>query len=215
MIPTAFILIFSGFFLDCANILFPIQEDTWFKLFNICKDAQILGALTLACHFCSYEMIRTKAVLYMLCVWRVIVLVINATTAPTETNIYLMAALSVILFAWLYRMRLPELESVTPDHNEAYYILLPIRTYKGLFQAVFMPWYPARYETRMVVDGEYVWSIYHGMFARKPIEATNIAELGVKIPIGRRLANHEIWELNSLVGKKSKLGRDCRKFLVV
>lgn len=213
MIYIAFAMIFSGFFLDCFDILLPIQEDTWLTAFNVCKDMQILGAMLLAFIFCSYKKIRVKAVLYMLCVWRGIVLVVNQTDLPTAINPAIMAGIVLFLGLWLYRMRLPELKSVEPRDDEAYYILAQISTWKGLFQAVFMPWYPARYETRIIVDGNVAWSVHRGKFTRSPIY-DNINDIGVKVPIGRRLHAPEVWKLNSLVGQKVRLGKDCRKLLV-
>lgn len=216
MIYIAISLIFSGILLEVANLALNMSDALWFLLFDICKDAQILGAVTTACILCDYTCLRLKCTLYLLCVWRVIVLIVNATPVHEYTNIYIMVTLTIIYLLCLYRMRLPEITSKDPG-DEAYNILLPINSYKGLFQAVFLFWHPARYETRAICDGNYIWSINNGYFVRRSLDIRHTDPIpGVKVPLGRRLNSQEISTLNNLAGSKAMTGiRDCRKFLII
>lgn len=151
----------------------------------------------------------------MLCWWRYLVMLINVTSISSQVNTYGMLALASLYLIWLYRMRLPEMESREPMDGEAFYVFRAISTPKGLFQAVFLPWYPARYETRMVSDGEWIWHIHHGIFTKRRVEDTDLDRIDcVKAPIGRQLTQAEILRLEVLMGHRARLGKDCRKLLV-
>lgn len=212
------LLIFSGTILDALNIILPIGWESWLKLFNLSKDAQIFGALLLAHIYIQYKHIHLKVLTFFLCVWRIIVTGINATDLNTVINIYFIIGLSLIYYTWVYRLgHLKEINSTKPDHNEAYYIFLPINSIKGLLQAVFIPWQPARYETRLIVDGDFVYSVYRNKFSKKPKSKTDFDKLGgITIPLNRRLTFTERTKLDGLVGKRAIPGiRDCRRLLVV
>lgn len=211
MIPIGFTLLFSNIILACISPLLPFQGD----LMRLCLDCQLLGALILACCYCGYGNLRAKTVLYMLCWWRWSVLIINASCVSEVINTYGMVMLTTFYLVWLYRMRLPEIKSREPKEGEAFYVLRPISTPKGLFQAVFLPWYPARYETRMISDGEWIWHIHHGIFTKRRVEDTDLDKIEcVKVPIGRQLSRAEIVRLEVLMGCRARLGKDCRKLLV-
>lgn len=218
MVMLSLVLIFSGFGLDGIDIIFGLSDPTWNLFSIISTDAQMLGALILANTQCPYSKLKLKGATFFLCVWRFIVLIINAVSWDASLSLLTVGTLNCIFFWWLYRLsRMKPINSREPGRNEAYYIFMPISTFMGLFQAVFMPWYPARYETRMIVDGHFIWSVHRGVFSKKMIVNTNMDKLnGIKVPLGRRLQNTELMRLNEYIGKKGiPFFRDCRKFLIV
>lgn len=218
MVMLSFVLIFSGFGLDGIDKIVGLSDPAWNLCSIIATDAQMLGALILANTQCPYSKLRLKGATFFLCVWRFTVLIINAVSWDASLSLMTVAILSCVFFLWLYRLSIMEpINSREPGGKEAYYIFMPINTFMGLFQAVFMPWYPARYETRMIVDGHFIWSVHRGVFSKKMVVHTDMEKLnGIKIPFGRRLQNTELMQLNSNIGKRAIPGfRDCRKFLIV
>ena len=212
------VLVLNSIGLDISDKYLDIPDSLWGQLLIVSKDLQILGGMILANLFCSYKNIHMKAITFLLCWMRLFVVIINGAMLGKEMSVMSFYAISSIYLIWTARLLyLKKIKSRDPIDDEAFYIFIPINSYRGLFQAVFMPWHPARYETRMICYGGYVWSVHHGIFTKTPIKATDIDKSnGVKIPLGRRLTTDEIIKLDLLEGKKSILGiRDCRKFLII
>lgn len=210
-------MILSGAFVTGADLIIKTPDIVWKYAGMISADMQFLGALIGFFYYVPYKQVRLKTALFFLCVWRTFVLVYNPVAISTEHSIYFIMGCSALYCIWLYRLgNMKKIQDQEPPINEAYYVLSPINSYRGLLQAVFLPWHPARYETRILVDGNYVYSINKFKFNRSSIQETDIDIYnGVRKPIGRRLTKAELIKLNSIVGKPAITGlRDCRKFLV-
>ena len=218
IIVFAMVLVLNFIGLDLSDKYLDIPDALWGQLLIVSKDLQIFGGMVLANLFCSYKNIHMKAITFLLCWMRLFVVVINAAMLGKEMSVISFYALTAVYLIWVARLlHLKKIKSQEPVGDEAYYVFTPISTYWGLFQAVFMPWYPARYETRMICNAGYIWSVHHGIFTKTLIKATDIDKSrGVKIPLGRKLNTDEMMALYLLEGKKAIPGiRDCRKFLII
>lgn len=210
-------LILSGILLEFVDYFFIIPDIIWDQAIIISKDLQILGYALVALYICTYERIRLKVLLFLLCVWKFIVLIINIFLFYKELSMLTVVFLNAVYIVWLIRLtRLRKIKNKEPKGKEAYFIFSEINSAKGLLQAVFLPWHPARYETRMVCYNDQVWSIYRRKFSKNVIDLTVMNMNYVKIPIGRKLLESEQIYLDNLIGKSIIPGiRDCRKFLKV
>lgn len=212
-----FALILSGAFMTVINIFADIPKPLWNTIGCIVLDVKYFGALLLAFYVCPYTNTEVKTATFFLALWSIITALLNIMCVKNSWSVCIVCAFSLIWIFWMIRFaNLKTIESKEPKENEAYYIVLPIKTIWGLIQAVFLPWHPARYETRMIVDGLFIYSIHRSEFSKRYITETNMNKLkGVKIPLGRQLTQKEKDYFNSLTGKTFIPGyRDCRKFLV-
>lgn len=212
-----FALILSGAFMTTINIFADIPMSLWNTIGYIAMDVKFIGALTLAFYVCPYKLTEVKTATFFLVLWSIITALFNIISVKSTFGIIVVCGFALIWMFWMIRFAsLQEIESTEPDGDEAYYIIMPIKSIWGLMQAVFLPWHPARYETRMIVSGTYIYSIHRRKFSKRYTSQTNMKSLkGVKVPIGRKLTQTEIMYLNSFTGKRFVPGcRDCRKFLV-
>ncbi len=211
-------LILSGILLDSVDYFFIIPEIIWEQAIITAKDLQVLGYALVALYICTYKNIRLKVLLFLLCVWKFIVLIINIFLFDKEFSMLTVLFLNAVYIFWLIRLTvLKKIKNIEPKNREAYFIFSEINSIKGLLQAVFLPWHPARYETRMVCYNNQVWSIYRRKFSKNVIDLTTLKSMKyIKVPIGRKLLESEQIYLDNLIGKTIIPGlRDCRKFLKV
>lgn len=216
MIVLSLILIFLGCMLDAADLCVEINDTTWEYLYTLTRDLRLLGFILWGLHLCPYKRVNSKVGLFLFAIFQVVVFLINTFFFDKELSVLTVIFLNTVYIIWCLRVKLMREIPSTPSPDSAYYILIPINSIKGLLQAVFLPWHPARYETRMICDGPYVWSVYRGVFRKQAISQTNIKKLkGVKVSLNRRLTDKELLKLNRLDGKRTRLFfSDCRKLLV-
>lgn len=98
-------------------------------------------------------------------------------------------------------------------YDGAYIVRVPLHSWVGVWQSLLLPWYHARYETRIVVQGNTAWYLHRGRFCKTTTHGKGLLRQGDAEALGRALDPIEENRLNSLVGKRSILGfRDCRRF---
>lgn len=209
---------FFGFAVDITDAIFlQLTEQTWEYLYTLSRDLRLFGILLIAFKVCSYKNLHWKTFIFFMIIFQAIVIVINSTYLHKELNNITLLILNIFYITWLIKLRcMKKFIDKIPEPGQAYYILRPISSVLGLMQSVFIPWHPARYESRLIVNGVYVWSIHRRTFLKKHIKYTNIKELkGVRRPIKKPLTKQNIKKLDSLCGKKLIIGiRDCRNLLV-
>ena len=210
-------MIMCGPGLDLFDSFHDIPRPLWDDISFLCKNIQILGVSILGCMFIPYSSIIPKATLFFIATWRALVILINSLGINPAMSPFIVIALNLFYGIWLYRIvSVKPLVSEKSPGPYAYYWLRKIHSPWGLFQAVFLPWYHPLYETRVMVQGNIVWLVYHGVFIRREISKTDLlTRKGTKVSLRRFLSKSEADHLDSLVGKKSIPGiRDCRELVV-
>lgn len=219
LIVIGFILAMSGFLFDIFDIyIYRIPEQLFIDLQILIKDIKFVGISLVTAASCSYKLIKTKVLSFLFCIWSLSVTIIHGFMFDKELSIFFACIFQAIYLLWFFRLLLMKnIKSEVPEIGQAFYVWQPINSFWGILQAVFLFWYPARYETRIISDGQYVWSVHHNTFQKDHITETDINFIkGVRIPLGRKLKDSERNKLNSLVGKRAIFGyRDCRKLLVL
>ncbi len=212
------VTLFSGFVLDFIDYKYTIPDYWWEQAAVIIKDIQIFGYSLVAWFFCQYKHLHAKVIMFLLCIWKFAVLLINIFLFYKEFSILTVLVLNAFYIVWCIRLlALRKIKTKEPKEGEAYFIFTDIKSLKGLLQAVFLPWHPPRYESRMICSHGKIYLVHHGEFIKTNIEDTNLKSTkGVKISLGRKLLKSEEDYLNSLIGKRMIPGiRDCRNFLKV
>ncbi|MCP3924470.1 MAG: hypothetical protein GY714_18005 [Desulfobacterales bacterium] len=216
-LKTSILLAFSSIFMIPLWYC-NIPDEQWWRLFFINKDMQIVGFCLLSFILCNYKHLELKTALFLTLIWRTSVLLINTFSFDANISTWILAPLVLVYAVWLIRLaRISHKEDKEPEDGEAFYIFVGVNSILGVVQAVFMPWHHPRYETRMISDGDRVWSVYHGKFNEAPIECTDLKKInGVRIPLGKQLSKKDYVKLYGMVGHPAVRGvRDCRKLLII
>lgn len=201
--------------LPCAMEILP--DFLWHEAYFSAFDAMGVGLSGLAFTWCRYEDVESKALSFVLLLWRSFVAMINMAGLDPMYSPYFVISCALALAYMCIRVRkLPKIVSTVPDPDEACYALLPIRAPVGLLQAIFLPWHMGRYESRVVFDNGDCWLVYRGRFKRINMKPEQAVKQGWDLyPVGRPLTLEERLRLDDLVGQRSITGfRDCRKLLV-
>lgn len=213
----SFTFMFNGVFFDVLATLTEISPATWNHITFISKDAQILGISMAGALYIPYKNTHVKTLLFLFTIWRTSVLIINVMCFDKQFSIYTIYALDLFYITWSVRaIYMKRITGRTPIGSEAFYVLLPINTVMGLLQAIFLPWHPARYETRMISDGVYLWQVHHGTYQKNLIADTDLDKIQhVRVSLNRKLVDFEVAKLEALVGQTAIAGfKDCRKLMV-
>ncbi len=211
------LFIFSGPLLDITDYIFRLPDAQWSYLYNQSKELQIIGAVLIAFTLCQYKFLHTKVLLFLAILFKTMTLIINGLYFDRVFSSFTLGIIVIIYLLLVFRFFfIYNIKERTPKPGDAFYILFPVSSFWGLMQAVFLPWHPARYETRMVCDGEFLWSVFQKQFIRTKVDDLNLDKIqGVRVSWGRKLLDTERALLDSRVGKKAQPGiNDCRKLLV-
>lgn len=212
-----FSLILNGVIGDIVLAPLNVSVEYWQIWYSIARDIQFVGFALLAFNICPYDRVELKAATFFLVLWRVFVAIINIFEWPVFMSPVFVCALTAIYLTWLGKMAMMGEIEQEEDQPGAYYFMMPIHSIWGLLKAVFIIWWPARYESIVVVDRNVLWAVHNNRFISKHVDNTNISKRkGVKVYLGRDLYRHERVELNNYVGKLAIPGiRDCRGLKVV
>lgn len=206
-----------GFAICIVGITFA-GSDLTYLFFDTAKN---LAAFWIAFFFCPYDQLRVKSALFGIVINEIFTtiyatsLFIGVEFMPYEYGyifplIVLMFYLSVIARLQLAK----EIESQEPEPIEDCVYLIPIQTWRGLAQCLFLPWHSGRYESRVVVASGMMYLVHSNRFRKVEARLTDLPESAICIPLGRRLSQSEIQKLDRLVGKSAfPLFRDCRKLI--
>lgn len=208
------LLILSGLFFDLYSAAAGISIAEWQDIYSTVRDLQFIGFALLAFALCPYSKVEAKALTFFMVLWRIGVALINYFSIDPFYSPVLALFILIIYMAWVLRSLFMGEYNDRPEQPGAYHIFFPIHSYWGLLQSVFLPWHPARYESRMVSDGKNTWAISKKKFVK--YENLNIDNLDhVKVYLGRKLTDCEISFFDVLVGQPATPGwNDCRKFLL-
>lgn len=209
-------MILSSVAFDSYNVLFDMDLETWQDAYAYIHDIQFVGFSFLSFYLCPYSKTEAKALTFFLSIWRIIVLFINAFAwSPQISPVFILIA-TLIYSIWMLRAVCMAEFKTNDSGVGAYYILFPIHTFWGLLQSVFLPWRPARYESRMISDGEYTWGVNRKEFVKYKNDELKIKNLDyVKVYTGKSLTKYQENKFNKLVGMKAIPGfRDCRNLMV-
>jgi len=122
--------------------------------------------------------------------------------------------LSVIFVWWLIRIAtLDRFKKVPPELSGACYnILMPIKTYRGILQALFIPWRNPAYETRILIGHGNMTAVINGKFRTMKYDRNHIRVLIRNGGIIKPCKNYSKEKVQELEGKSLILGfRDCKK----
>ena len=180
------------------------------------QELLILASLGVSLWFVDFSKIQAKAALFVMFLWRFIVFFINILSINAS---YASIVFCVMLFLFLFfcfRLSIDaQIKAAEKTYIGAFYVLVPIHTYWGLFQKIFMPWHISNYETRVLVNGDSFWCVHRGIFKRLDKKKFQWKDAAIWIPLGRELTKEEIDIANSYVGKTCIYGiRDCRNLMV-
>jgi len=216
MLGCAFAIIFSGYILDIGYYAGWLTEAHWCSLFLHARDIQTIGFALLAFLVCPYNRTELKASTFFLVLWRVLVFGINCFDIGQGHTLLSLLLLSAVYLTWFLKAWLMGEYKHSNKQPGAYYIFFPVHSVWGLLQSVFLPWHPARYESRMVSDGKSTWLVNKKKFVKYENEMLNIDKLDhVKVYLGRTLTTNEIMRLDIFDGSKAMPGwKDCREFLI-
>lgn len=192
-----------------------LTEAQWCSMFFYARDVQSVGLSLFAFLICPYSRTELKVSAFFLVLWRVLVFGINLFDVGQGYTAFTLSSMSAIYIVWFLKSWLMGEYGNSKKQPGMYKIFFPIHSIWGLLQAVFLPWHPARYESRMISDGEYVWCVNNRKFSK--YETGIIKNLDhVKVYMGRDMKATERAILNGMVGSKAMPPfRDCRKLMVV
>lgn len=218
------ILILSGSIFDIADIYLKTDFATWTDIHCALKDIQFLGFAIMCFTLCGYSNLKIKAFTFMLIIWRATVAVINSYI-PDSPIWYILAPLYATYIFWLYRaLSLKDdppiyigntLYNIYNYKNRTFNVLIPVNTFRGLLQALFTLKNP-KYETRLLVHGDKIFSVQRDQFVWQPYDETVIQDLiekaGARIKIIGLPKQKKLEKVLDLVGKNTIFGiRDCRR----
>ncbi len=211
----AFVLIFSGFISDIGLSAELITESQWFDNYHTFMDLQYIGFALLAFLVCPYSRTELKVSTFFLVLWRVLVFGINLFEVSGGYTAFTLSAMSALYIIWFLKAWLMGEYQRSKPQPGMYKIFFPIHSVWGLLQAVFLPWHPARYESRMISDGKHVWCVNKKEFMK--YEVSTLKNLDhVKVYMGRQMTYEENRTLDNMVGNPVYPGiSDCRKLMIV
>ncbi len=211
----AFALIFSGFILDIGCCTGWITEAQWFEHYFTFRDIQTVGFALFAFAICPYSRTELKVAAFSMLIWRVLVLIINIVDMNTVLSWSFIYGSLALYLAWMLKAWLMgEYQRSKPEPG-MYKIFFPIHSVWGLLQAVFLPWHPARYESRMISDGKHVWCVNKKEFMKYEVSTPKNLD-HVKVYMGRQMTYEENRTLDNMVGNPVYPGiSDCRKLMIV
>ncbi len=222
------ILILSGNVFDIADYyLFNTDYATvWTDVHLLLKDTRLLGFSILLFIVCPYQRLVIKTFSFMFIILSFAIIIYNIILPePKNWHINIILALYAIYAYWLYRcFKIKDTRPVYLNKDTYSYlertsktfnIVLPVSTFRGLFQALFTKSNP-KYETRLLVNGNSMYSVYRGRYIKEKYEKQVIDDLvykaGAKIKFLGIADEKKIERIDSLVDKRSCFPfRTCRR----
>jgi len=216
------LLMLSGYILNLYDLLFNLDfKTTWTDLYCIKQDLQYLGALLFCYHFCPFERLKLKTLLFMLISWQIFILILN----PLEIyNIYFLSIPSIIysvliLRIFLIKSNLETYDSTSPIKKTlTYNIFIPVHSFRGLIQAILLFWRDPRYETTILVNNDKVYYVKNKTFhaENKNVEIIErlVNKTHAKIKI-THITPRKKRQINKLLYKRAIVGlKDCSKLKI-
>ncbi len=216
------LLIISGSFLDFSVLFFDIEKETWEKLHFLCRELRLLGAFILAFTFIPYKKIKTKTFCFMFIIWSSVIIVYNQIL-PNPNSCFFSIPLYIVYLWWLIRILFiprdfketkKQTKNYIKNFNRAgvtYNILLPVSTFRGLLQILFLPHLNPLYETRLLIHRNKMVGISGGKFIELPYEEAHINSLidkNCKVVLCKK---YSLKKVEKLIGSKAVLFfKDCR-----
>lgn len=217
---TAFMLVGSLF--DIYDLIFDLDFKTiWLNAHLFIKDLFALGSVLLSYHLCGFERLKLKTFLFLMCVWRLFILLFN----PLEIyNIYFILIPYAIYTVLLLRIFLFNAELITYTNSNVlkniitYNIFIPVHSFRGLIQALLLFWRDPRYETTILVNSDKMYYVKNKHFhtENKSVEIIErlINKTHAKINV-KYLAPKKKQKINKLLYKRAITGfKDCSKLKI-
>lgn len=219
----AILFILSGSLFDISDLYFNTTLNNWTTIHCALKDLQVLGFALLCFNLCEYSKLKTKAFIFMLVLWRILILFSNILI--DEPSAYSIIPLYVIYVIFLYRIvTINEWPPVFLNkHNfeyiqktsKSFNVLIPVNTFRGLLQILFTRSSP-KYETRLLVSNDFIYSVQHNKFVKQPYEEKIVKDLmekaGAKVKLLGFFTDDDRLKYENLLGKRTFTGiRDCRR----
>lgn len=217
------LLILSGSFLDVSNLLFNISFENWETLHNRCREFKLLGFSILAFKAFTYDQIKLKSLSFMFVIWSSVIIGYNS---HQPKNTYA-AVTSIPLYAlylwWLIRIYFIKQDYDSREENcklieqyqtagVAYNIFMPVSTFRGLLQILFLPWKNPLYETRLLVARGKTIGVINNKFTELAYSETHVKSLIRKNGRIKPCRNYSNNKVKSLIGKRSRFFfKDCRQ----
>lgn len=210
-------MILSGSIFDLTELIFNFKFSVWQSYHFIIKDLMTVGLVSIAYDQASYKNLPLKSFLFMLIIWRVSVAIFNATIPEEHTQYFDLVLYSVYLY-WIVRVGILFIRGAkTNDQiskiisNRYFNVYLPVSTFRGLLQVLFIPWRNPKYETCMLVSGENLYRVKNDTFIKEKYSQEIVSDLinkaGALIkPVGLP----DITKYDKLVGRRANLlFRNC------
>jgi hypothetical protein len=219
ILSLAVVFILSGTMFDLSDIVFNNGYcDTWVDIHLFLKDLMFVGFALLAFIQTPYDRLKLKTFTFMLCLWRSVVLIINALG---YYNPYIILSLYILYSLWVIRIYLinPKLVKYTGSEIQktavTYNIFIPVNTFRGLLKALFLFWTDPRYETTILVSKQAMYYVKNKMFYYEPKD-TELIERFIENKSAMVSIKHitpkKLRKINTLLYKRAYPGiRDCRQ----
>lgn len=214
-----FTLVFSGQILDLSDAFVDAPLDIFYSQQAICRKFMLLGFALWVFKATKYDQLKLKTLSFMLCIWVAVTTMYNFID-PQVNHMTIATILYAVYLWWLLRISLirkPEkdINGRIKQYEElgiAYNILMPVNTFRGLLQILFLPHKCPLYETRVLIADRKVTGIKNKEFQQFTYSRDYIKELiqnGGKI---RECKNYRKNKVDRLIGKKMIIGlRDCKR----
>lgn len=216
------LLIISGNLFDIFSQ--SITYDTWEPLHFLFRELRLLGFSLFAYKVTPFRSIKLKVFSFMFAIWSAIIIIHNSLyLLPTCTISYVLYS---VYFLWLCRIAFIPARKIENEeyikteiynnHGLHYNVFIPVNTFRGMLQILFIPWKDPLFETRLLSTRNYIYSVQNKRYTRQKYDPKVIFDLieraGAKIQLIGHVSERDINEVNNLLGKRVFTGvRDCRR----
>lgn len=149
----------------------------------------------------------------MCIIWSSVIIAYNSLHTPINYET-LTSILSLLYLWWLIRIATLKKSVYVPLElsGAEYNIMMPVNTWRGLAQTLFIPWRNPAYETHILVAHGKITAVVDGVFTQFVYDREHIRGLIKKGGVVRICNNYKKSYIDKLIGKNLILGlRDCRR----
>jgi len=189
----------------------------------MCREFILFGMSLFAYKQISFDKIKVKAFAFMFCVWSFVIIIYN--------NIYVNGNSATIMYSLycLYLWWLVRIYLIKPEVNKSiiktfieinkfhkyktpYNVLIPVNSFRGMLQILFLPHKNPLYETRLLVDHKNTIGVVDNKFVEIEYSQAHIKSIVRKKGRIKPCKNYSKGKIDKLVGKSVIFGiRDCRR----
>lgn len=219
----AILFIISGIPFDALTFFIHMSKEQWEPLHFLCRELKLLGFSYLLYRALKYDQIKLKTLSFMFVIWSSVIIGYNASM-PINTHASIVSIPLTTLYLW-WLIRILTFDTKTESKEEsykliesyrvsgvAYNILMPVSTFRGLLQILFIPWNNPMYETRVLVARGKITGISDNKFTQAPYSESHIRSFIRKNGKVKACQNYSHKKVSNLISQKAWFFfKDCRK----